>query len=67
VSCQPSCSRYTVAERGRLELYDLRTDIGEKEDLAVSRPDKAIAMQQLLTQWREQVAAQMPRPRAGRK
>jgi arylsulfatase A-like enzyme len=51
-------------EDGRLELFNLRTDIGEKENLAAARPAKAWAMQQRLIRWREQVGAQVPRPKS---
>ncbi len=50
-------------EDGRLELYQLRADIGEKEDLAASRPEKARAMRQLFADWRRQVGAQMATPK----
>jgi hypothetical protein len=50
-------------EDGRLELYDLKTDVGEKANLADSRPDKARDLPQLLIEWRKQVGAQMPLPK----
>ncbi len=47
-------------EDGRLELYNLREDIGEQRNLADSMPDKARAMRQRLEAWRKAVGAQMP-------
>jgi arylsulfatase A-like enzyme len=54
-------------EDGRLELYDLKADAGEKDDLAPTRPDKAREMQRLLADWRRQVGAQMPVPKSAPK
>ncbi len=47
-------------EDGRLELYDLANDIGEKENLATTMPQKAARMQQKLARWRRSVGAKMP-------
>lgn len=49
-------------EDGHVELYDLSADIGEQHDLAVSFPGMAGQLRELLTAWREEVDAQMPRP-----
>jgi arylsulfatase A-like enzyme len=49
-------------EDNRLELYDLRKDIGEKNNLAAAMPDKAKELQTKLHAWRKQVAAPMPGP-----
>jgi arylsulfatase A-like enzyme len=46
----------------RVELYDLRTDIGEAHDLAASQPEKAAALRERLHAWRREVDAQMPVP-----
>lgn len=45
---------------GRLELYDLKNDIEEKNDLAEVNPEMAEKLQQMLAGWRESVNAQMP-------
>jgi arylsulfatase A len=50
-------------EDGRLELYNLKTDIGEKDNLAAAQRDKARELQRLLADWRKQVGAQMPGPK----
>lgn len=49
-------------EDGKLELYNLRQDPGEKTDLAATLRDKARALHRRLQQWRKAVDAQMPRP-----
>jgi WD40 repeat protein len=49
-------------EDGRLELYDLQADPGEKHDLAGAQPARAQQLRQLLSDWRKQVGAQMPAP-----
>ncbi|MHC4509167.1 MAG: sulfatase-like hydrolase/transferase [Planctomycetota bacterium] len=49
-------------EDGRLELYDLASDIGEKKDLATEMPQKAAQLQQKLARWRRSVKAKMPTP-----
>jgi len=49
-------------EDGRLELFNLRTDIGEKNNLAASNPDKVKALHEKLIAWRKSVNAVMPLP-----
>lgn len=49
-------------EGGRLELYDLKADLGEKNNLALTNPDKARELHNLLDNWRKQTGAQVPRP-----
>ncbi|MFM9167717.1 MAG: aryl-sulfate sulfohydrolase, partial [Verrucomicrobiota bacterium] len=49
-------------EDGRLELYNLRDDLGETKNLADSMPDKAKELREKLVAWRKQVNAPMPRP-----
>jgi arylsulfatase A-like enzyme len=50
-------------EDGRLELYNLRADVGEKDNLVTTQRDKARELQALLAAWRKQVGAQMPVPK----
>jgi uncharacterized sulfatase len=45
-----------------LELYNLKEDLGEKNNLAGKMPDKATQLQKTLAEWREQVGARMPAP-----
>jgi arylsulfatase A-like enzyme len=45
-----------------VELYDLRADLGEQQDLAEAQPDKANQLRERLQAWRNQVGAQMPLP-----
>ncbi|MGC6467777.1 MAG: sulfatase [Akkermansiaceae bacterium] len=47
-------------EEGTLELFDLRNDPFEKNNLAEKNPDKAKALLQKLANWRKSVGAQMP-------
>ena len=46
----------------RVELYNLRDDLGETRDLAQAKPAKAAALCERLHNWRKSVAAQMPTP-----
>ncbi len=39
-------------EDNRVELYNLRDDLGEQNDLAAEMPDKAAELRQMLHQWR---------------
>jgi arylsulfatase A-like enzyme len=55
-------------EDGNLELYNLRDDIGETRNLAVSQPDKAKELHAKLVAWRKETNAPMPTPhKAGEK
>lgn len=47
-------------ETGKIELYDVRKDIGEKQDLAARMPEKARELQAKLGAWRTAVRAEMP-------
>ena len=49
-------------EDGRVELYDLKGDVGETRDLAAEKPEKARELQKKLADWRASVGAQMPTP-----
>jgi len=49
-------------EDGRLELFNLSNDIGERFNLASSMTEKARELQQELAAWRKAVNAQMPMP-----
>ena len=49
-------------EDGKLELYDLSKDIGEKKNLADKNPRKAAQLQKKLARWRKSVKAKMPTP-----
>ena len=47
---------------GRLELYNLRGDIGEEKNLAEREPEKRDELHALLKEWREKVEAKIPQP-----
>ncbi len=49
-------------EDGRTELYNLRDDIGERNDLASKMPEKTRELVSDLRRWREAVGARMPTP-----
>ncbi len=46
----------------RVELYDLKNDLGEAHDLAKTNPEKANELRQKLHDWRQAMDAQMPTP-----
>lgn len=47
-------------EDKRLELYDLKTDEEEKENLAKKNPEKLKELKKLLDDWRKEVNAEIP-------
>ena len=49
-------------EDGKLELYDLKNDIGETRDLSEDMPDTVTELYNMLKNWRKQVQAQLPIP-----
>jgi arylsulfatase A-like enzyme len=49
-------------EDGRLELYNLRDDIGEERDLAAAEPALAQKLHKMLVSWRTEVEAKIPEP-----
>ena len=49
-------------EDGRLELYNLAEDIGQKNNLAEKMPEKTRELHRKLLAWRKNVKAPMPRP-----
>lgn len=49
-------------EDGRLELYNLKDDIGETNNLANTMPDKARELHGKLVAWRKEINAPMPTP-----
>ncbi len=46
----------------RFELYDLKEDIGEQNNLAGKRPEKTRELRQMLEAWRKDTGAQMLTP-----
>ena len=47
-------------EDGRLELYNLRDDVGEQHNLANDEPTVAARLHQQMAEWREEVSAPVP-------
>jgi arylsulfatase A-like enzyme len=50
-------------EDGRLELYNLKDDLGERHNLAAKLPQRARELQGRLAAWRQELHAAMPRPK----
>ena len=49
-------------EDGRVELFDLAADEGERRDLAAERPERAAHLRMRLEQWRATVGGRLPTP-----
>ena len=49
-------------EDNSVELYNLKEDIGEKNDLSTKMPEKAAELQRLLHRWLKQTKADVPTP-----
>jgi arylsulfatase A-like enzyme len=49
-------------EDGRLELFNIDADLGEKKDLATTNPAKVRELHAKLVAWRKEVNAVMPTP-----
>ena len=47
-------------EDGRVELYNLKDDLGEQHDLAAAMPEKAQQLRRMLHAWHRQMDAKMP-------
>jgi len=56
------CPTDESPSRRDVELYNLKTDIGEQNNLAETMPQKADELRQSLRAWRKTVDAQMPTP-----
>ena len=52
-------------EDGRVHLYDLKNDIGEKNDLAAQKPELVQEMRERLHQWYEEVDAKFLQEKDG--
>jgi hypothetical protein len=50
-------------ESGREELYNLKSDLSERNDLAAAIPGKRRELGARLDSWLREVGAQMPVPR----
>ena len=59
------CGDYKLIEffeEGQIELYNLREDIGEENDLSQSEPEISARLHALLAEWRRSVEAKIPQP-----
>jgi hypothetical protein len=52
-------------ENGTVQLFDLENDIGERKDLAKSKPEIAKKLKKMFHDWRKEVDAKMPYPKNG--
>lgn len=52
-------------EDGRVHLYNLKLDIGEREDLALEYPERVETMRNKLHDWYKNVDAKFLQPKAG--
>ena len=52
-------------EDGKLELYNLKSDLSETKDLAQENPAETQRLLGMLRAWRNNVNAQMPRRKGG--
>ena len=50
-------------ENGTVQLFDLENDIGERKDLAKSKPEIAQKLKKMFHDWRKEVDAKMPYPK----
>ena len=50
-------------ENGTVQLFNLKTDLGEQHDLSVAQPERAGDLLAKLHAWRKKVDAKMPRPK----
>lgn len=49
----------------RVELFNVREDLGERRDLSAQMPEKTAELRRLLHDWRRSVRADMPTPNRG--
>ncbi len=59
------CGEYKLLEyfeNNSVQLFNLKEDIGEQQDLSESQPDKVRELREMLHKWREDINAQMMQP-----
>ena len=49
-----------VYETGNIEIYNLRDDIGEQEDISAEMPERAARMKKMLHDWIAESGSKMP-------
>jgi len=47
-------------ENGSVQLFNLKEDLGEQNDLSESHPKKVNELQTMLNEWRKDIGAKMP-------
>lgn len=60
--CEGDWKLIEFFEDGRLELFNLKDDLGESRNLVRREPAKAAELHRMLQRWRESVNASMPKP-----
>ena len=50
-------------ENGTVQLFNLKADPGEQDDLASAHPEKAAKLLAKLREWRKDIDAKMLRPK----
>ena len=50
-------------ENGSVELFDLKEDLGEQNDLSKAKPDITGKLLKMLKDWRREMDAKMPQPK----
>ena len=58
----PCAQQLEFFETGKLELYNLKDDLGERKDLSKARPEKVKELHDKLKAWRKAVGAPRPTP-----
>ena len=49
-------------ENNTVQLFNLREDLGEQNDLSQAEPEKVDELRTMLRTWRKEVSARMPSP-----
>jgi arylsulfatase A len=49
-------------DTGKAELYSLKVDLSEKQNIAVKHPEKVTALKHRLAAWRNEIGARIPSP-----
>ena len=52
-------------ENGTVQLFDLKKDIGEQNDISESKPEITKKLLKMLKDWRREVDAKMPVAKTG--
>jgi arylsulfatase A-like enzyme len=56
------CKLIEFYDEGKIELYNLKDDISEKNNLANKMPEKTTQLKKMLCDWQKSLDAQIPKP-----